>query len=190
MPLFLGEMFPLYCRESTTIFRIFSISFEILLNFPFYCLESTHYLQDFLHQFWNIGDLLYIVYHLSHHYTIKMCHLPAFQEILGFGFGKQPSIPNIFHLPTSSLIFHGDARHISISNSRGLNFCISIYKPITIPPDYTSHQLTHKVHVEMNQSMSNPGCQRNTQGHSSLDLTVYTPSYFNKVELSISGVSR
>ncbi len=26
----------------------------------------------------DIGDLLYIVYHLSHHYTIRMCYLPTF----------------------------------------------------------------------------------------------------------------
>ncbi len=35
--------------------------------------------------FWNIIDLLYVVYHLSHHYVIRVCHLPAFLwETLGF----------------------------------------------------------------------------------------------------------
>ncbi len=48
-------------------------------NSPLHYLGSTHYLQDSL-LFWDIGDLLYIVYHLSHPNTIRMCHLLAFLE--------------------------------------------------------------------------------------------------------------
>ncbi len=41
--------------------------------------------------------------------------------------------PNAFHLPTSSLIFVGDARHISISNPRGGSiFVLSLYLPVLL----------------------------------------------------------
>ncbi len=61
--------------------------------------------------FLDIGDSLYVIYH----YTCSMCHLPAFLGDICLG---QLCAPNTFHLPTSSLIFPREARHISISNRR------------------------------------------------------------------------
>ncbi len=59
--------------------------------------------------FQDIGDLLYIVYHLSHPNTIRMCDLPAF---LGDICLWQLWNPYTYPLPTSLLLLPGATRHI------------------------------------------------------------------------------
>ncbi len=53
-------------------------------NLPFWgkftlTLLRIHPLSLGFSPFWDIGDLLYFVYHLSHPNTIRMCHLPAIE---------------------------------------------------------------------------------------------------------------
>ncbi len=64
-PLLFDENLPFWGIFSLTLLRIHALS----LGFS---------------PFWDIGDLLYVVYHLSHPNTIRMCHLPAFYETFGF----------------------------------------------------------------------------------------------------------
>ncbi len=58
-PLFCPDNLPFWGKFSLTLLRIHPLS----LGFS---------------PFWEIGDLLYVVYHLSHPNTIRMCHLLAF----------------------------------------------------------------------------------------------------------------
>ncbi len=63
-------------------------------------LLSSHPLSLGFSPFWDIGDLLYIVYHLSHPNTIRMCHLPYF---LGVIWLWQLWTPNTAHSESTHL---------------------------------------------------------------------------------------
>ncbi len=64
IPFFFPDNLPFWGKFSLTLLRIHPLS----LGFS---------------PFWDIGDLLYVVYHLSHPNTIIMCHLPAFLGDIG-----------------------------------------------------------------------------------------------------------
>ncbi len=58
---------PLFFPDSLPLWRKFSLT-----------LLGIHPLSLGFSPFWDISDLLYVVYHLSHPNTIRMCHLLAF----------------------------------------------------------------------------------------------------------------
>ncbi len=103
-PLFFPDNLPFWGKFSLTLLRIHQLSLEFS-------------------PFWDIGDLLYVVFHLSHQNTIRMCHLLAF---LGDIWLWQLWTPKI-HIPYLPLYlyFLGQLDWF-ISNPRGLTFLISV----------------------------------------------------------------
>ncbi len=89
-PIFFPDNLPFWGKFSLTLLRIHPLSLEFS-------------------PFWDIGDLLYIVYHLSHPSTIGMCHLPAF---LGDIWLWQLWTRYTYPLSTSLHLLPGATRHI------------------------------------------------------------------------------